>query len=221
MGDPIQTGTEPRTEPTRYAAGIATLLGGIVLGLGLLFGMAAGVGAIWSSVTASATPSASSSSGGAAPNGASGSAAASNSGMSSMNQSGASSATGSAPAAGAAPAGAVQDVSLVVDPPPLGGRKGPDGHVYDAFVPATFSMKVGVTAKVTVLNYDTLPHTWTSPGLGVNTMVPAGSSTSPSRTTFTIHPTKAGTFSWYCATPCDSFAMKTNGFMRGTVTVTA
>lgn len=120
------------------------------------------------------------------------------------------------------PAGAaVQSVTLAVDPPPLGGVVGSDGQVHDAFVPGTFTMKAGSTVEVTVVNYDAMPHTWTSPTLGVNASIPAGTSASPSRTTFTIHPTTAGTFSWYCATPCDPWSMVHDGYMRGTVTVTS
>ena len=88
-------------------------------------------------------------------------------------------------------------------------------------MPATFTMKVGTTYQVTVVNYDDMPHTWTAPGLGVNAAIAAGSDSGPSTTTFTIHPTKAGTFAWYCATPCDSWAMVHDGYMRGSVIVEA
>lgn len=117
------------------------------------------------------------------------------------------------------PAVAAIAIRLLVNPPPLGGVKGPDGKVHDAFVPGTFTMKAGSTYSVTVLNYDAFPHTWTSPELGVNAAVPAGSATNPSRITFTIHPKVAGVFAWFCATPCDPWAMMHDGYMRGHVTV--
>lgn len=123
--------------------------------------------------------------------------------------------------AGAATGSNVHAIRLVVDPLPLGGKRGPDGKVHDAFVPAGFTMKLGATYKVTVLNYDDMPHTWTSPALGVNAWIPTGSKSSPSRTTFVIHPTSTGTFAWYCATPCDSYSMSHDGYMRGHVTVVA
>ncbi len=130
---------------------------------------------------------------------------------------------GSTNAVAAAPAAAttnVQHVSLVVDPPPLYGVK-VDGAVHDAFVPGTFTMKAGTTVVVSVTNYDSMPHTWTAPALGVNAQVTPGSQTSPSHVTFTIHPTKAGTFAWHCATPCDPWSMSHVGYMEGFVTVTA
>jgi hypothetical protein len=110
---------------------------------------------------------------------------------------------------------------LVVDPPPLLGVRAPDGQVHDAFVPPTFTMTAGKVYVVTVLNYDPMPHTWTAPSLGVNAPVPPGSHDHPSVTHFTIRPTKAGTYVWFCATPCDPWSMVHNGYMRGTVTVVA
>ncbi|HZC99370.1 MAG TPA: hypothetical protein VFA46_03995 [Actinomycetes bacterium] len=114
-----------------------------------------------------------------------------------------------------------QRVQLVVNPPPLGGVRNPAGEVVDGFVPATFRMQVGVPVAVTVLNYDDMPHTWTSAPLGVDAAVPAGSARSPSTTTFVIDPRAAGTFAWRCMTPCDAWAMAHDGYMRGTVTVAA
>ncbi len=112
-------------------------------------------------------------------------------------------------------------VKLEVNPPPLGGVKGSDGLVHDAFVPATFTMTVGTTYDVTIYNYDTQSHSWMSPSLNVDAVAPAGSATSPSVTHFTITPKTAGTFQWFCALPCDKWAMAHNGFMRGFVTVKA
>jgi len=133
--------------------------------------------------------------------------------------------TTSAPAASAAPApapaaSAVQ-VKLEINPPPLGGVKGPDGLVHDAFVPGTFTMTVGTTYDVTIYNYDVQSHSWMSPDLNVSAVAPAGSPSSPSITHFTIKPTKAGTIQWFCALPCDKWAMAHNGYMRGYVTVKA
>jgi hypothetical protein len=75
---------------------------------------------------------------------------------------------------------------------------------------------------VTVLHYDPTPHTFTSPTLNANAIVPGGSASTPSKTavTFTA-PSKAGRYLWYCAVPCDPFSMVHIGFMRGYVTVTA
>ncbi len=136
--------------------------------------------------------------------------------------------TGTTPAIGAsisavAPTSApnVVQVKLEIDPQPLGGVKGSDGLVHDAFVPSSFTMTVGTTYDVTIYNYEMMSHSWTSPVLNVSAVEPAGSPSSPTITHFTIKPTKAGTFQWFCALPCDKWAMARNGFMRGYVNVKA
>jgi membrane fusion protein, multidrug efflux system len=126
-----------------------------------------------------------------------------------------------APASSTPSAPKAVQLTLSVNPPPLGGAKSPTGEVVDAFVPGTFTMTVGTTYDVTVYNYDFMPHTWTSPSLNVNAQVAPALAKKPSVTHFTITPTKAGTFQWFCATPCDAWSMSHNGFMRGVVTVTA
>jgi plastocyanin len=102
------------------------------------------------------------------------------------------------------------------------GRKGPDGKWHDAAVPASFAVHPGDQVTLTVENYDSSPHTFTSPALGAATIVPAGSQSNPSVTkvTFTA-PSKPGRYLWYCNLPCDPFAMVTIGYMRGYVTVAA
>ncbi len=63
-------------------------------------------------------------------------------------------------------------------------------------------------------------HTFTITTLGINVPIAP-----QSRTTFTIHTGKAGTYQWQCYDPCGSDpagwggAMATDGFMRGTLTV--
>ena len=103
------------------------------------------------------------------------------------------------------------------------GRKGPDGTWHDAFLPADFSVQAGATVKVTIVNYDGGPHSFTSPQLGVNQTIPGGGSLSAPRTvTFTfIAPKTPGKYAWWCAVPCDPWAMAHDGFMRGFVTVKA
>ena len=103
------------------------------------------------------------------------------------------------------------------------GRLGPDKQWHDAFLPADFSVKAGATVTITVTNYDGGPHSFTSPAMGVNGMIPGGGSMSaPTHATFTFTaPTKPGKYAWWCAVPCDPWAMAHDGFMRGYVTVTA
>lgn len=122
--------------------------------------------------------------------------------------------TGSAVAATAA------DVKLVIKSDEEEGKIGSDGNWHDAFLPADFSVKAGQVVHVTVYNYDDMPHSFTAAALGENVTIPGGSEDRPSKTTFTFTaPTKAGSYDWYCAMPCDPWAMMHDGFMKGRVTV--
>jgi plastocyanin len=116
---------------------------------------------------------------------------------------------------------AAEGVKLTIKSDEEHGKKGSDGNWHDAYLPADFSVKAGATVKVTVYNYDDMPHTFTAPGLGVNAEIAAGSEGKPSKTTFTIDaPQEAGSFEWFCALPCDPWSMTHFGFMKGHVTVT-
>lgn len=113
------------------------------------------------------------------------------------------------------------NVKLVVKSDEQKAKKGPDGKWHDAFLPADFSVEAGDVVHVTVYNYDDMPHSFTSPELGTNQEIAAGSEEKPSKTTFTFHaPQKAGSYEWFCAMPCDPWAMTHYGFMKGHVTVT-
>ncbi len=103
------------------------------------------------------------------------------------------------------------------------GRLGPDHQWHDAFLPADFAVHPGQQVTITFVNYDGGPHSFTSPALGVNEIVPGGGSlAAPKRVTFTFTaPAKPGTYQWWCAVPCDPWAMAHDGYMRGVVTVTA
>jgi FtsP/CotA-like multicopper oxidase with cupredoxin domain len=130
-------------------------------------------------------------------------------------------------------------------------KPGSDGKTHDAFFPTTnLSVKAGQRVRVTIYNYDDMPHSFTSPGLakgaaipaaeqqtqgtaqdikvmpapgvGVDKMIPAGSDKRPSKTivTFTA-PNGTGSYIWYCKLPCDPWAMSHLGYMVGRVNVTA
>ncbi len=118
---------------------------------------------------------------------------------------------------------APESVSLAVKADDEHGRFGPDKQWHDAFLPAGFRVHAGATVTVTVTNYDSGPHTFTSPALNVNAIIPGGGSmTAPQTMTFTFKaPSKAGKYQWWCAAPCDPWAMTHNGYMRGLVTVIA
>jgi hypothetical protein len=127
-----------------------------------------------------------------------------------------------APAAAAVAVPAPEAVKLVVKADDQHGRMGPDGKWHDAFQGGDFSAKAGQTVNVTVLNYDGSPHSFNSPSLGVNVTIPAGSDKVPHKVTFTFKaPSTAGAYQWFCALPCDPWAMAHDGYMRGHVTVLA
>jgi plastocyanin len=114
-----------------------------------------------------------------------------------------------------------ESVKLTIKSDEENGKKGSDGAWHDAFLPADFSVKAGATVSVTVYNYDDMPHSFTADAMGVNQTIPGGSEEKPSETTFTFQaPQKAGSYDWYCALPCDPWAMAHDGFMKGRVTVT-
>ncbi|GEM_PF-1439385 len=140
-----------------------------------------------------------------------------------------------------------KEVTLTIKPD---FKPGSDGARHDAFLPrADFTVKAGQTVRVTVLNYDDMPHSFTSPalgagaavpaaqvqmqgtpqdikmmpgpGLGVDQNIPAGTESAPSKTTFTFTaPKKPGRYAWWCKLPCDPWAMTDWGYMKGHVTVT-
>jgi plastocyanin len=118
-------------------------------------------------------------------------------------------------------AAAPESLKLVVKSDEEKGKKGSDGNYHDAFLPADFSVKSGATVRVTVYNYDDMPHTFTATELGVNANVPAGAEDKPSKVTFSFQaPQEAGSYEWFCALPCDPWSMTHYGFMKGHVKVT-
>jgi plastocyanin len=123
-------------------------------------------------------------------------------------------------AAGAPAEGKVQEIEIIVKSDEEHAKRGPEGTWHDAFLPASFTVRPGATVKVTVLNYDEGEHSFTSMPLGVNVDIAAGSATHPKATTFTFRaPSRSGTYLWYCARPCDEWAMAHVGYMRGYVKV--
>lgn len=98
-------------------------------------------------------------------------------------------------------------------------KKGADGKWHDAYLPADFAVMKGVPVKVTIYNYDDMPHSFTASGLHVNQIIPSGSEGKPSKVTFTFTPKKAGMFAWHCDPKCDPWSMAHWGFMKGHITV--
>lgn len=120
----------------------------------------------------------------------------------------------------AAPLAKPETVRLAVKADDEHGRLGPDGKWHDAFLPADFTVHAGAKVTVTVTNYDGGAHTFTSAALHLNAVISAGSMQHPRVTTFTFTaPKQAGRYAWWCAMPCDPWAMAHDGYMRGYVTV--
>lgn len=89
---------------------------------------------------------------------------------------------------------------------PDAGLVGSDGNKHDTFYALSgTTVKVGQEVTVSVANYDDMPHSFTSPELGLNIMLPPGKGFDrPTITTFTFTATKTGKFRWFCAIPCDA-----------------
>lgn len=158
------------------------------------------------------------------------------------------SSAGSGSSAAASSAAPAKSITLSMKPD---SKRGSDGKTHDAVLPtADLSVKAGQTVRLTIYNYDDMPHSFTSPGLargiaipagmqqmqgtaqdlkampmagmGVDKTIPGGTDKAPSKTVITFTaPSKPGTYIWYCRLPCDPFSMAHDGYMRGHVTVTS
>ncbi len=119
--------------------------------------------------------------------------------------------------------GDVADLTLKVLP---GGKTGSDGKMHDAFSPADFTLKKGVPVRISIYNYDDMPHSLTSYALGLNIQAKgAAKEGTPGVTTITFIPQKEGDYKWVCVDPCDleanGWAMSQDGYMQGTIHVQA
>jgi plastocyanin len=129
------------------------------------------------------------------------------------------------------PSGTAQyaDVTLVVK----GNLAlGPDNQTHDTFIPCNFTVYTGETVNLTIVNYDNMPHSFTSPTLNVDFQASESQATGvPSVSHFQFTETKAGNYRWWCTVPCDNdsggWAMANGsdgqpgqiGYMGGFVTV--
>jgi membrane fusion protein, multidrug efflux system len=121
-------------------------------------------------------------------------------------------------------------VNMVIVP---GGRLGSDNKMHDAFTPTDFTAVAGQTIIVTVYNYDTMPHSITTPGMmaagmmygaatsgmmgtmsrqsaagaHLNVTIPAAPKDGvPAIKTFSFRVTTPGSYHWLCILPCDDDA---------------
>ena len=113
----------------------------------------------------------------------------------------------------------VQYVTMFVKSDDEHAKKGPDGKWHDAFTPASIKVKAGETVVVHVMNFDDGPHSFNATGLGINTILMGGAANAPRETTFTFTADKPGVYAWHCDPKCDPWAMKHEGYMKGTITV--
>jgi plastocyanin len=124
------------------------------------------------------------------------------------------------PAVSSAPTPAPKSVNLLVKSDVQHAKKGPDGQWHDAFLGGNFTVHAGQTVNVTVSNYDDAPHSFTAPSLGVNETIGGATKAGAHTVHFAFKaPSKAGSYQWWCALPCDPWAMSHDGYMRGHITV--
>ena len=86
------------------------------------------------------------------------------------------------------------------------GVAGPDGATHDTFTTAdSTTIKLGTRVTLNFTNKDDAQHSFTLPELGINVVLPAAKDdNTPGVTSYTFTATKAGTYRWFCAIPCDS-----------------
>jgi plastocyanin len=135
-----------------------------------------------------------------------------------------------APPGVASPPAASQNITVYIFPDSSRTVQGPDGRYHDVFIPSSFVLRAGEPVRLTVVNYDDMRHTITVPDLGLNIEIAAGTDiptgVAPTTTVYSFTPSKKGTFRWYCALPCDDWAMASGlrgpgreGYMAGYITV--
>lgn len=108
-----------------------------------------------------------------------------------------------------------------------GMKLGPDGRLHDAFSPSTLSVSAGQKVILTVYNWDSMPHSFTSTALHVNVILPRSPRKGqPSVTTIPfVAPKAPGPVTFRCIIPCDTpnhgWSMSHAGYMIGAVNVEA
>ena len=121
--------------------------------------------------------------------------------------------------AAAKPSSSTPRLTILVKSDDEHAKKGPDGKWHDAFLPANPVVRAGVKTTITFVNYGA--HSLVAPGLGLNVKIPAAKGSTPGRVTITLKAKKAGSYDWWCGSPCDPWAMTHNGYMRGSILVKA
>jgi len=130
------------------------------------------------------------------------------------------------PLVATADAAQVQTVYLYLDI--LGGFKlGPDGKSHDAFSPWQMKVPAGDKVVLTIYNWDSMGHSFTSKALGVDVVTnpaPKEGKSSVTVVKFTA-PRRPGTYKFFCKVPCDfdngQWSMRKMGYMIGQLVVVA
>jgi len=122
--------------------------------------------------------------------------------------------------ASAKPSNSTRTLTILVKSDDEHAKKGPDGKWHDAFLPANPVLKAGQKTRITFVNYDGGAHSLVAPGLNLNVKIPAAKGSTPGRVAVTLTAGKAGSYDWWCGSPCDPWAMTHNGYMRGSIRVT-
>ena len=65
-------------------------------------------------------------------------------------------------------------------------------------LPLNFAVRPDVPVTVVFTNYTKSVHTFTSPGLGINQVIPPATGETPGTTTVTFTPGRYDVFEWYC-----------------------
>ena len=81
-----------------------------------------------------------------------------------------------------------------------------DGAHGERTLPSSFAVRPDVPVTVVFTNYTQSVHTFTSPDLGLNRVIPPASGATPSTTTATFTPGRYGVFEWFCV-HCGAAAM--------------
>lgn len=110
-------------------------------------------------------------------------------------------------AAALPPVAKIVDLSVIPEYKP-----GPEGEKHDAFTVTEFTVRAGQPQQLRIDNTDSVPHSITAPGAGVNIVV------MPGVHTYTLIVKHAGTFLWFCTFQCDEWAMAHPGYMSGYIT---
>jgi len=92
-------------------------------------------------------------------------------------------------------------------------KRGPEGEKHDAFTTTEFAVRAGQPQELRIDNTDTVPHSITAPGAGVNIVVMPGTHT------YTLLVKQPGRYLWFCTFVCDEWAMQHPGYMSGYLNV--